>query len=226
MKEVFDFLVQLRQNNNRQWFTDHKSEYLRINARFNEFVEALIAGIANFDPSVKNLTVPDCTYRIYRDIRFSTDKSPYKTHVGAYICPGGKKSGNAGYYFHIESVGDGFLGDSMMTSGLYMPDKKSLYSVREDILCNGELYMKAINKAIGFKLFMEDSLKRTPLGFTADSPYSEYLKLKNFLLERKINTLFLSDSDLLKKTISGFEKTLDFVMLLNRAVDYAREIYR
>lgn len=223
MKEVSDFLAQLSQNNNRQWFAAHKEEYKKINNRFNEFVEALIQGIATFDPSVKRLTVADCTYRIYRDIRFSPDKSPYKTHIGAYVCPGGKKSENAGYYFHIEPKGNGFLGNNLMTAGLYMPDRKILQSVREDIMCNGELFIAAVNKAKGFKLSMENSLKRIPTGFPAESPYSEYLKLKDVILEKHFETDFLSDPDLLKKTVAAFEKTLELNNLLNRAVDFARE---
>lgn len=101
MQAIIDFLRQLSQNNNREWFMAHKSEYQQAQARFNELTEQLILGISQFDSSVSGLTAKDCIYRIYRDVRFSKDKSPYKTHMGAYVCPGGKKSGYAGYYFHV-----------------------------------------------------------------------------------------------------------------------------
>ncbi|MDD2611849.1 MAG: DUF2461 domain-containing protein, partial [Bacteroidales bacterium] len=105
MKTILSFLNQISDNNNKSWFDAHKSEYVAANETFNSFIEKLIVGIASFDPSIKGITVKDCTYRFYRDIRFSTNKMPYKTHFGAYICPYGKKSGYAGYYFHIEPKG-------------------------------------------------------------------------------------------------------------------------
>ena len=89
MKTVIQFLRKLKENNNREWFMDHKQEYLDAQATFNAFVEKILIGLSEADESVRGLTVKDCTYRIYRDVRFSKDKSPYKTHMGAYICPGG-----------------------------------------------------------------------------------------------------------------------------------------
>ena len=134
MKSVIDFLVGLRSDNSKEWFDAHKAEYKAAKAEFEDFTAQLIDGIAGFDPSVRGLAVKDCTYRIYRDIRFSNDKTPYKTHMGAYICRGGKKSGNAGYYFHVEPAGDGgMIGGHLLTAGLYMPEPEVLRSVREDI---------------------------------------------------------------------------------------------
>ena len=101
MKEIIEFLSRLEKNNNREWFHEHKSDYLAAQEKFNGFTEKLIAGIAGFDESVSGLTAKECTYRIYRDTRLSPDKRPYKCHMGAFICPGGKKSGFSGYYFQI-----------------------------------------------------------------------------------------------------------------------------
>ena len=101
MKRVIEFLQNLVANNNKVWFDAHKDEYLLAKKVFEDFTEQLIAKVEAFDPSVKGLKVKDCTYRIYRDVRFSKDKSPYKTHMGCYICRGGKKSGYSGYYFHV-----------------------------------------------------------------------------------------------------------------------------
>ena len=91
MQQIIDFLRQLQANNNREWFAEHRDEYKAAQARFNTFAEALVGEIAKFDPSVAGLTARDITYRIYRDTRFSKDKTPYKTHLGAFICSGGKK---------------------------------------------------------------------------------------------------------------------------------------
>lgn len=99
MQDVIEFLRQLRLHNDRTWFEANKSWYRDAQSQFAAFVEELIAGIARFDSSVQGLAAKDCTYRIYRDTRFSADKTPYKTHMGAYVCRGGKKSGICGLLF-------------------------------------------------------------------------------------------------------------------------------
>ena len=118
--------------------------------------------------------------RIARDTRFSNDKSPYKTHIGAYIAPKGKKSGFAGYYFHIEPCADSLVGCNLLSAGLYCPEPTVLRSVREEILDNGEEIEAAVGKARGFRLYEGNKLKRIPTGFPADSEYAEMLKLKVF----------------------------------------------
>ena len=97
MKAVVEFLRQLHAHNERAWFEAHRAEWLQLQERVRSFAEGLIEGIASFDPSVEGLTAKDCTYRIYRDVRFSRDKSPYKTWQGLYVAPHGKKAGYAGY---------------------------------------------------------------------------------------------------------------------------------
>ena len=91
MKQIISFLRNLQTNNNREWFMEHKDEYRSAQARFNEIVDQIIYGICQFDPSLTGISHKDCIYRIYRDVRFSKDKSPYKTHFGAFMCPQGKK---------------------------------------------------------------------------------------------------------------------------------------
>ena len=104
MKAVVEFLRQLHAHNERAWFEAHRAEWLQLQERVRSFAEGLIEGIASFDPSVEGLTAKDCTYRIYRDVRFSRDKSPYKTWQGIYVAPHGKKAGYAGYYFLIKRL--------------------------------------------------------------------------------------------------------------------------
>jgi len=223
MKTISSFLHQISENNNKSWFDAHKSEYVAANETFNSFIEKLIVGIANFDPSIKGITVKDCTYRFYRDIRFSANKMPYKTHFGAYICPYGKKSGYAGYYFHIEPKGAGFIGSNLLSSGLYMPQPNILKSIREEIYLNGETFEKAVSEAKSFVLEDNQALKRVPKGYPTDFKYAEYLKLKNPSLYKTFNDEFLLSEDLLKKVLSDFRETVSFNNWLNKAVKYAFE---
>lgn len=225
MRNVLDFLRTLEVNNNREWFNAHKKEYLAVQDEFNLFASQLIEGIASFDDSVRGLTYKDCTYRIYRDTRFRADKTPYKTHMGVYICPGGKKSGNAGYYFHIEPTQENYIGGHILSSGLYMPEPFILKSVREDIAYNGGEFSAALGKAEdkGFALDTEDSLKRVPAGYPADSPYAYYLKLKNFHAMMSVDDGFVLAPGLTGRLVDLYRATYDLVRHLNRAVQYARE---
>lgn len=223
MQQLLDFLCQLTQHNEKPWFDAHKATYKQVQLTVASLTDQLIAGISQFDDSVKGLTVKDCTYRIYRDLRFSPDKTPYKTHIGIYVCPHGKGTLYAGYYFHMEPTENQFLGHSLLCSGLYCPTPNVLKSVREDIMLNGHEYEDAVQEAAGagFELEQENSLKRVPLGFSADSPYASYFKLRNHLVSRPIDNDFLLDPHLIPNTLAAFEKTASYNKLLNRSVEYA-----
>ena len=116
MKQIYEFLDSLGRNNDREWFMSNREWYLRVKERFDGYAAGLIGRIGSFDPSVSGLGLGDCTYRIYRDVRFSADKSPYKTHMGVYVCPGGKKSWHSRYYLHIEPDYSGTLSKCMLMS--------------------------------------------------------------------------------------------------------------
>ena len=212
----------LHDNNDREWFHAHQPEWKRAQAQFNAFVEQLIEGIGSFDESVRGLQVKDCTYRIARDTRFSPDKTPYKNWLGAYVAPKGKKSGYAGYYFHIEPQGDGLIGCCMLTAGLYCPEPTVLRSVREEILDNGAEIEQAI-AASGFTLDSRNSLKRTPQGFPAGSPYDNLLRLKDIYVVKPVSEEFLCDRQLVTKAVEEYRRTQPFIAILNRAVQYAFE---
>ena len=222
MQNVIEFLRQLRLHNDRTWFEANKSWYRDAQSQFAAFVEELIAGIARFDSSVQGLSAKDCTYRIYRDTRFSADKTPYKTHMGAYVCRGGKKSGFAGYYFHVEPQGD--RPDShLLSAGIYMPDRDVPESIREEILDNGAAFEASVKRARGFRLYQGNKLKKFPAGFAAGGAYSDYLKLKDFYLEKFVGEDYMLQPDLARKAAADFRKTFDFNERLNRAVAYAFE---
>ncbi|MCD7963852.1 MAG: DUF2461 domain-containing protein [Rikenellaceae bacterium] len=223
MKELMDFLIELGLNNDKNWFEKNKNRYKAIQAEFGELTGKIIDGISVFDPSIKGLAPKDCTYRIYRDVRFSKDKSPYKTHIGAYFCPNGKKSGYAGYYFHIEPINNNYATGSFLTSGIYMPESVVLKSVREEILDYGDLLLSAVDSAKGFRLNQDNKLKKTPVGYPKDSTYDELLKLKDFFVEKPIDGDYLLHKDLADHVIEDFSKTYELTKILNRAVKYAYE---
>lgn len=236
MKRVYDFLSRLREQNNREWFNAHKEEYIEVQGVFNDFTEKLIDEIGKWDEQVKasNLSLKDCTYRIYRDTRFSKDKTPYKTHMGAYICRGGKKSPYAGYYFHVEpatlrdtdasGLKKEFLGGSLLAAGLYCPESKIIQSLRDEISVNGESFFQAIAEAKGFTLDTYDVLKKVPRGFEqVDEKWKELLKHRDFSLSIPLNQDVLFSEKLLQHVSRQFKTCYTFNHILNMAVEYALE---
>lgn len=220
MEEIFEFLYNIQQNNNREWFQAHKDLYKRAEAHANEIAEQLIEGISAFDTSCKGLTVKDCTYRIYRDIRFSPDKRPYKTHIGVYVCPGGKKSQLAGYYFHLQPENEEYLESSLISAGLYNPSKEMLKAIREEIMYNGEPFAEALAKAKNFVFFESSMMTRVPLGYPKDHPYADYLRLRNYAIAQPISDKRLKSKDLLKWALDEFKTAYDFNKLLNNIVTF------
>ena len=223
MKDVMTFLNGVLMNNNRPWFQENKDLYLKAQERINNMTVELIEGISKFDSSVKNLCVSDCTYRIYRDIRFSPDKRPYKTHMGIYVCPNGKKSGLAGYYLHFEGEDAEYLGCNGLFTGLWNPDKNALKNIREDICYDGAAFEKAIEKAKNFTLDTSCSLSKTPKDFPKDSPYDYLLRLKQYNLVQTLPEGMLYSDKLIEWALEEFKTSLEFNQLLNRAVMFSEE---
>lgn len=219
MKDILTFLSELRQNNNKEWFDVNRVRYKAVQEKFNDFITQLIARIALFDPNVANVTTKDSVFRIYRDVRFSPNKEPYKSHIGAYICKGGKKSGYAGYYFHIEP------GASILAVGLHCPDPKVVRSVRDEIFDNGDVFQKMIDNAseAGFKIDLSPSLQKVPKDYPADFKYGNYLKLKEFDLIKSIDLTTVTKNELLDRVADEFLQAKEFNDMLNRAVQFAFE---
>jgi len=193
---ILDFLKELKANNNREWFNTHKDSYLKAKSIFEELVTKLILKLGEFDEEVKYLTPAECIYRIYRDVRFSPDKSPYKTYFGAYIAPhGGRKSILGGYYIHLESE------HSMLGGGIYCPEPDALKKIRSSIFENYDELEEILNNpqfiSVFGKMDSDERLKKAPAGFPADFKGIEYLKFKHFLASH-----FLSDSDVLKEDMT------------------------
>lgn len=223
MKEIISYLRDLSQNNNREWFMANKARYTAVAERFNTIVDELIREIARYDASVTGLTAKDCTYRIYRDVRFSADKSPYKTHMGAFICRGGKKSGYSGYYFHIGTGGEGYPAAHMLAAGDYCCDPKVLQVLREDIVGGGGDFDAIVQDARPtFDLDREGALKRNPKGFEQETQYTEYLRLKAFCLVHTPSNDFMYADGLAQRTAALFESSKPFLDYINRAIEYVK----
>jgi len=185
-KSTLTFLTDLYRHNERDWFIKNRKRYDDARSNFESFVQALINRITEFDPVIRGLEVNHCTYRINRDIRFSNDKTLYKTYLGAYIVRGGKKNGDkyAGYYFHVEP------GNSMIAGGAYMPPKPWLSAIREKIDEVGKELDEIISREDFIYYFTKiegDKLKTAPKGYPKDHPYIELLKLKSFLAASRIS---------------------------------------
>jgi uncharacterized protein (TIGR02453 family) len=222
MKETLAFLNALQQNNNREWFEAHKSICKALHEQFKQFVGQLIDGIASFDERLKNVAVKESVFRIYRDVRFSPNKLPYKSHFAAYMCQGGKNSGYAGYYIHIEAEHENYVGANILAAGCHCPEPAALKSIREDIEFNGAAYRQALRTASAFTIEGNSVLSKVPAGFNKESEFVDLLKLKDFSLMRKIpdKELFNHSDHLLEFTLENFKKTKPFNDLLNRAIDF------
>lgn len=211
MKQVLRFLRSLSLHNDKVWFEAHKADYLKAKATVGELAVRLIEGIRSFDDTIGPLSVSDCTYRIYRDVRFSKDKSPYKTHMGIFVNRGGKKSGYSGYYFHIDGSGD-----HLLAVGNYFTEPKVLKVLREDIQLGGGDFRGILEGlAPGLVLDSSESLKRVPKGFPADNP--------DFCLVESLDDDFILSPGLADSVLAIFRTGKPFLDYVNRAIDYCRE---
>ena len=212
------FLKDLKKNNNKPWFDANRNKYEDAKKDFGEFIQSVIDKHSKKDGSIKELKAKDCLFRINRDIRFSKDKTPYKTNMGASINRGGKKSIFAGYYFHLEP------GESFAGGGIWMPMPPELKKVRQEIDYNLEEFKKIVSskkfKSVYGELYKgEDaSLVKVPQGFEKDNPAADYLKLKSFLAMKKLTDKDIASKDLEKKVVEAFDALQPLVEFINKAL--------
>ena len=217
METTLHFLKKLKINNNREWFDSNKTEYLASKEIFEEFVSELIKGINKFDKKVSlDLKPKDCTFRIYKDVRFSKDKTPYKNNMSASINPGGKKSNIPGYYFHLEPDG------CFLAGGVYMPMPDVLKAIRQEIDYN-PLPLINVLKSASFKkefngIDEEDKLKNPPKGFNKDHAHSEILKNRHFIVSQKFENKVILKKEGLSKTLNSFKAMYPFLDYLRKAI--------
>lgn len=217
-KNALKFLQELSDNNSKEWFESRKPDFQVIKKEFDQFVQRLIDEIAKFDPLISDLEGKKCAYRIYRDVRFSPDKTPYKTHLGASITHGGKNSPYAGYYIHLEPGGK-----SMIAGGSWMPDGARIKKIREEIDYNADDFKKILNKPSFKNLFNElwdDRLKTAPKGYPKDHPEIELLRYKSFIVHTYIDdTTAANDDAFLQKLVAGAKEIKPLNDFINTAFD-------
>lgn len=213
-QETLDFLAAVAENNNREWFAEHKELYEDARADVISFVEALIPLLADTDPTFPLETqAKKCVMRIYRDVRFSKNKAPYKNNFGISFKQ--NKDSSPEYYLHLQP------GKSFFAAGYWMPEAAHLKSIREEIDYNTSEFLEIIEEPEFnrlFKLSTEDTLKKAPKGYDVGHPQIELLKLKSY-----IATFPITDKELLKPTINNqlkqaFTGIYPFVQFLKKAI--------
>ena len=220
MKAAIEFMKELSLHNEKPWFDAHKDWYKQAKAEVDDLAARMISGIRAFDSSIGPLSPSDCVYRIYRDLRFSKDKTPYKDNMGFYICRDGKKSTYGGYYFQIGSPKN----PHMLAVGAYMPTPRELKTIREDIMMGDGDFREILSKVDPrLHLDTDGALKKVPKGFPDGTPDSEYFKLKRFLLCMIPDEKMLKGKDPSKEMCLILESAKPFLDYVNRALDFCKE---
>lgn len=211
-----DFLSKLKENNSREWFLENRKEYESAKQQFLAFTEHLILKIKEIDSSIGMVEAKDSIFRIHRDVRFSPNKEPYKTNMGAYIARGGRKSQFAGYYFHLEPNA------SFVSGGIYMAQPNIMQALRTEIDENSDEFLAIVTSKSfqeAFSSLGEESLKRVPKGFSSSSPVAKYLMLKHITPIHYLSEAELQSPALAENMVNLFREMYPLIRYLNRAVE-------
>lgn len=216
MKKVLEFLTDLSANNNREWYHANKDRYNESRGKILFLTEVLINEIRKFDPEIPALDPKDCVFRIFRDVRFSNDKRPYKTNFGAFISKGGRKGMYSGYYFHVDPEG------SFAGGGVYMPAAEPLKAIRSYMAEHGAEFLEITNEG-NFKAtypeMYNDQLKTAPKGFPKDHEFIDLLKYKSFVFSHNMNKSDLLNDNLIEQIVLSFRKLYPVNAFLNEAIE-------
>ena len=217
-KDTLQFLDDLKANNNRDWFLENKKRYEAVKKEYQQLVGDFLDVMKPLDPSLEMLEVKNCTFRINRDIRFSKDKTPYKSHLGVWLSSGAKGLNRSGYYIHLEK------GASFIAGGLYCPESEDLKKMRKEIayfhddleaILNEKDFKREFND---FDRNEKDTLKNPPRGYEKEHPAIEFLKLKSFECSQRIDFLEVTKKDFvatMSKKLIALKPLNDFI---NRAL--------
>jgi uncharacterized protein (TIGR02453 family) len=218
-KETLSFFNELRENNHKDWFDLNRDRYQNAKKDYLKMVAEILSGMQKYDSGLLHLQPKDCIFRINRDIRFSKDKSPYKTHLGIIMTPGGRKLENAGYYVHLDQAEGSFAG-----GGIYMPSGEILKKIRKEVSVFYE-DLEEILKSPDFKKVYGDmdrskdiTLTRPPKGYEESDPAIDFLKLKSFTASSSLDADIFTDPDGVKKIVSILSKLKPLIGFLNRAL--------
>ena len=227
-KRILTFLKDIAANNTRPWFLEHKEEYTACRADFEEGVAQLIHRLSAFDPEIAHLQVKDCVYRFNRDTRFSEDKSPYKRHLGAYICAKGRKALRGGYYMHLEP------GNCLLATGSYWLPTNILTSCRNEIMANIDEWRRIVENPSFVRLFGKpnvgkweqtekgfglESLKSCPSGFPRDYEFIQYLRMKDYCCWHQVGDDFFEGNAWLDEAVKLFKVAKPMMDFMNSVID-------
>ena len=215
--QLYDFLAELTQHNERDWFQDHKATYDQLRPEFEAAVGRWLKQMATHDPALVGLEPKQCIFRIYRDVRFSRNKRPYKTHFSAYFSGGGKKSSNPGYYVQL-----GPNGQTLLAGGMYEPDKEQLARIRQEIDYNSAALHKLLQTPDFSQYFggvEGEKLKKAPASYPADHPEIELLKHKSFIVSHSVPDATARKLDLDTYVPTVFRAMQPFCEYLQEAID-------
>jgi len=214
-QQTHAFLSELAENNNKQWFDANRKRYEDVKADWVTTIGEIIKAIATFDEPIGELEPKNCTFRINRDVRFSKDKSPYKTNLGAIMSKGGKKSVRAGYYIQIDPK------ETFLASGIWMPESPLLFKIRQEI----DYHFDEFRQIVEAKTFVSkfgklesDKLVSVPKGFDKESPAAEYVKYKSFVGSKKFDISIVAELDFVPKMAEYFKISKPLNDFLDRAL--------
>lgn len=216
LNEVLKFLKQLQANNYREWMHEQKPRYQKQRTTFLDLVQHTINGLEAFEGGIHGVEPKNCVFRINRDIRFSKDKTLYKSHFGAYMAPGGRKSMLPGFYLHLEPGNK-----SMIAAGIYNPNSDLLAKVRQEIDYNGKDLLKIVEKKSWINEFgaLEgERLSRAPKGYPMDHPLLKYLQLKSFMAVSRLKDSVVTSPSFRKDLVAQYRRMHPLVTFLNTAI--------
>lgn len=207
MEKVLQFLRELSKNNTREWFDANRDRYQESKEKVLFVTDVLVNEIRKFDPEIPVLDAKDCMFRIFRDVRFSNDKRPYKTNFGSFISKEGRKSQFPGYYFHIEPE------SSFVGGGVYMPDAGPLKAIRQYISRFPEEFLEIINqpefKSVYPELY-DHQLKTAPKGFPKDHEYIHLLRYKSYVFSSSVSDQKITNGDFIEIAVDAFKQLHKF----------------
>ncbi|MGV9004343.1 DUF2461 domain-containing protein [Flavobacterium sp.] len=218
-KEALEFLKDLIANNNTEWMHANIKRYESYKKDYHNYITSILEELKPLDKTLELLEVKNCTFRINRDIRFSKDKSPYKSNMGVWFTQNKKRKNAPGYYIHFEK------GNSFIAGGVWCPDTSELRQIRKEI----EFFHEDLEKIIGNKYFKKEfgdididdknKLKKAPKGYEPNHPAIEFLKLKSFTASEKIDDKLFTDKDFSKVIAQKLIALKPFNDFLTRALE-------
>ena len=227
--DTLHFFSQLLANNNRDWFNANKDRWNAILADFTNFTQALIDAMTPLDPGLKNLQAKQCIYRIYRDLRFTTDKRPYKTHIACFLYSGGDRTQcSPGYYLQVGFSDFDQQNGCSLGGGFFMPSAKQLAAIRQEIFyCTDEfkaiMAQPSYKKYFGDQFYTRKKLTRPPKGYPADWTDIDLLKWTDYTTMYTMPEKYILTDQLFDQVLKVWKASLPLNLFLERAIDNFNE---